>query len=88
MELASTEMLEKVLAQAQQRPVNHARCSPAGPRAGWAGTRKPLHPRPRCRCGQCRQCLDDARWERIFTEKFADPDYYAPRVIRFASPLG
>ena len=41
----------------------------------------------RCRCGQCRQCLDDVRWERIFAEKFADPDYYTRRLIRIASPL-
>src|SRR4051794_13723067 len=34
------------------------------------------HQAPRCRCGKCRQCLDDARWERIFNEKFADPNYY------------
>jgi hypothetical protein len=41
----------------------------------------------RCKCGRCPQCLDDARWERIFAEKFADPDYYAPRVTRIESPL-
>lgn len=34
-------------------------------------------PRPRrCRCGQCASCIDNARWERIFQEKFADPEYY------------
>ena len=41
----------------------------------------------RCRCGQCQQCLEDARWERIFAEKFADPDYYSRRVTHIASPL-
>jgi hypothetical protein len=40
-----------------------------------------------CRCGHCRECLDNARWERIFVEKFADPTYYARTVIRTASPL-
>jgi hypothetical protein len=40
-----------------------------------------------CRCGDCRRCLDNARWERIFTEKFADPAYYTRSVIRTASPL-
>ena len=50
-------------------------------------------PRPRkgrrmiCRCGQCRPCLDDARWDRVFTEKFADPSYYTRRVIHTSSPL-
>jgi len=43
--------------------------------------------RMRCKCGQCPQCLDNARWERIFAEKFADPDYYARRVTHIASPL-
>lgn len=34
-------------------------------------------PRPkRCRCGKCPACTENARWERIFQEKFADPDYY------------
>jgi hypothetical protein len=32
-------------------------------------------------------CADNERWERIFKEKFADPDYYAPRPARFSSPL-
>jgi len=43
--------------------------------------------RVRCRCGQCPQCLDNARWDRIFAEKFADPDYYARPVMHTASPL-
>jgi hypothetical protein len=42
---------------------------------------------PRCRCGHCRQCQDDARWERIFVEKFADPEYYTRRHVRCSSPL-
>jgi hypothetical protein len=40
-----------------------------------------------CRCGHCRQCLDNARWDRIFVEKFADPTYYTRSVIHTASPL-
>ena len=43
--------------------------------------------RMRCNCGQCRRCLEDARWERIFAKKFADPDYYKRRVVRRSSPL-
>jgi hypothetical protein len=43
--------------------------------------------RMRCNCGHCRQCQDDARWNRIFAEKFADPAYYTRRVIHTASPL-
>jgi hypothetical protein len=41
----------------------------------------------RCRCGQCRRCLDNVRWERIFAEKFADPDYYTRSGVRCLSPL-
>jgi len=44
-------------------------------------------PRRRCTCGECRTCVDDARWERIFQEKFADPYYYNRDLIRFDSPL-
>jgi len=43
--------------------------------------------RVKCACGTCNRCLDNARWERIFAEKFADPDYYAPRSTPFVSPL-
>ena len=40
-----------------------------------------------CRCGACPSCQENDRWERIFQEKFADPEYYSPRPIRRASPL-
>jgi hypothetical protein len=42
---------------------------------------------PRCHCGQCPTCVQNARWERIFQEHFADPDYYAPRPVRHTSSL-
>lgn len=29
-----------------------------------------------CKCGACKWCLDNARWDRIFNEKFDDPAYY------------
>jgi len=40
-----------------------------------------------CECGHCRACLDNARWERIFQEKFADPSYYMQRSVRQGSSL-
>ena len=43
--------------------------------------------RQRCTCGGCDRCLDDAKWERIFREKFVDANYYAPRLPRAASSL-
>ncbi|HEV3200689.1 MAG TPA: hypothetical protein VGZ73_22455 [Bryobacteraceae bacterium] len=52
---------------------------------------KPGHPAvPICRthrCGRCLRCLDEARWERIFREKFADPTYYQERLVKYSSPL-
>jgi hypothetical protein len=44
-------------------------------------------PKANCRCKQCAACLDDARWERIFQEKFADPSYYGRNQHRTSSPL-
>ena len=41
----------------------------------------------RCRCGRCARCLDEARWERIFQQTFADPDYYQSSLVRYRSPL-
>lgn len=44
-----------------------------------AATRKASN---RCTCQVCAICIDNARWERIFQEKFADPDYYSPPLRR------
>ena len=38
------------------------------------------------KCGKCAACLDDARWERIFQAKFADPFYYKCGPVR-SSPI-
>jgi hypothetical protein len=35
----------------------------------------------------CRTCSDNARWERIFQEKFADPSYYSNPTTRNGSSL-
>ena len=40
-----------------------------------------------CHCGDCATCLDNARWERIFREKFADPSYYNRQQGRNSSPM-
>jgi hypothetical protein len=42
----------------------------------------------RCSCGQCPECVMNARWERIFNEKFADPGYYTKSRVRYCSPIG
>ncbi len=48
---------------------------------------KLIRARPRCECGTCSACRDNAKWERIFREKFEDPDYYKPRPTRGGSSL-
>ncbi len=40
-----------------------------------------------CGCGRCRWCVDNARWDRIFNEKFADPAYYQKLTVRQDSSL-
>jgi hypothetical protein len=40
-----------------------------------------------CQCGKCKWCLDNARSEKVFEQKFADPTYYASIKIRHNSAL-
>ena len=49
---------------------------------------RPDSRRRRCDCGTCRMCLDNARWEKVFKEKFADPEYYSRKQTRQGSSLG
>jgi len=51
------------------------------------GRRSGVRQRQYCQCGQCKWCLDNARWERIFNEKFLDPTYYAGLSVRHSSTL-
>jgi hypothetical protein len=44
-------------------------------------------PKRRCECGTCPFCIESARWDRIFQEKFADPTYYSKTPPRHASSL-
>jgi hypothetical protein len=46
-----------------------------------------IQQRQHCQCGLCMWCLDNARWNRIFDEKFADPTYYEGVVVRHNSTL-
>jgi hypothetical protein len=49
----------------------------------WARRRK------HCECGHCPRCVDNARWNRIFSEKkFADPAYYSLKVRHASSLVG
>jgi hypothetical protein len=47
----------------------------------------PVSKSRRCHCGLCVTCQENARWERIFREKFADPSYYSGVTLRHSSPL-
>jgi len=47
----------------------------------------PVAKRRNCKCGTCQSCLDNARWDRVFREKFEDPHYYKPRSVRQGSSL-
>lgn len=88
---------------AKPLPVNHFAPAPSVPVAAAArdtartsrrrtrievrdGRSLPRRREP-CRCGECKQCLDNARWTRIFNEKFADPTYYNGIVVRHNSTL-
>lgn len=57
------------------------RCAPQIPQIEPAS--KVVH----CDCGKCPRCRDNARWERIYREKFADADYYADRPLCRGSSL-
>jgi hypothetical protein len=47
--------------------------------------RHPLAPYPRCRCGACAMCQDNAKWDRIFA-KFVITEFRDVRGM-FQSPL-
>lgn len=40
----------------------------------------PLRPFPRCRCGQCRDCQENDRWDRIFA-RFEVKQPWEPRGL-------
>lgn len=82
MELASSDSI-RALIQGYGLPTSTRLRPGAHNVAGPAKTRR----KGRCKCGACRQCLDDAKWERIFAEKFADPNYYTEPASRGGSSL-
>jgi|HubBroStandDraft_2_1064218.scaffolds.fasta_scaffold290020_1 hypothetical protein len=78
-------MADHVIAEndAERSLVARKACIDAGHRR-----RRPRRiPKEICRCGYCPRCLDNARWERIYEERFADPSYYRQFGIRSSSPL-
>jgi hypothetical protein len=85
MELASRSLVEEL-----------ARTGHSGPKRRRAAQQRPAmlpvasgpadRQRP-CKCGTCARCRDNARWERIFQEKFADPTYYQECAPKQGSSL-
>ena len=59
----------------------------SGARSAAAQPVSRVRQRQYCRCGGCKWCLDNARWERIFNEKFADRSYYQTLPLRHNSTL-
>ena len=84
MQLGTPETIQNLLASLAQ-PGRSARR-----RAPIETSPKPIrmHKTHGCVIGcNCRTCCDNARWERIFQEKFADPSYYSNRTTRNGSSL-
>ena len=85
MELASRSLVEEL-----------ARSGHSGPKRRRAGhhiravlpvASGPAHKQRPCKCGTCARCRDNARWESIFQEKFADPTYYQECAPKQGSSL-
>ena len=77
MELADSNVIAELTGERSRGP------RAAKPLGGFTYRAK----RPRCHCGHCERCQDNAKWERIFEEKFADPDYYKLRPKNCGSSL-
>jgi hypothetical protein len=89
MELADPRLLQEIMAFQNRAPRRRvgAQRRKTRPEDAAPVYRTPIHKSARCRCGKCASCMDNARWERIFAEKFADPYYYSGLAIRHQSPL-
>ena len=51
----------------------------------------PVRLNSRCdsgKCATCAVCISNAKWEKVFNEKFADPNYYkTARPLKIGSSL-
>jgi hypothetical protein len=69
MELADSLTLAEFMATGSTPPNRRQVTTP--------NNHRPLGKRRTCHCGTCLSCLDNAKWERIFHDKFEDPTYYS-----------
>jgi len=84
MQLGTPQTIQELLASVGQPVRGSRRRTPA------LISQKPIrsHRISRCPTGcTCRACCENARWERIFQEKFADPGYYSYPTTRNGSSL-
>ena len=84
MQLSTPETIQILLASIAEQVRGSRRRAPA------ESSLKPVraHKIQGCPRGcTCRACCDNARWERIFQEKFADPSYYSNPTTRNGSSL-
>ena len=90
-ELLPRETVPGTAPECDAAPEPRKAAVPASPRVDPVPQARPTKSRRasgRCHCGECRNCQENARWERIFQEKFANSDYYRHDIrIRYASPL-
>jgi hypothetical protein len=89
MELSSPEVNTKLPSSEAGEAPEPSR-GPAPSRTASSAENPDAAPEYQCRtrrCGRCLRCLDNARWERIFAEKFADPTYYEEHLVKYSSPL-
>ena len=84
MQLSTTQTIEALLASINQPPrTQRHRVQAQVPTRTSRPSRVPHCPRG---C-TCRTCSDNERWERIFREKFADPNYYTDPMTHNGSSL-
>ena len=87
MELADPAFLHELLTAARSTPCPGRSQNAAMSAAGKAPSRVRGRQIQRCSCGGCRRCAENAGWERIFQEKFADLYYYSARMPYRGSSL-
>ena len=87
MELGSDQSVKDTLASMERSRKRAARKNASAPARRGAdvsassdqGKTRPIGMKVRCiggKCGTCWTCLGNAKWEKVFNEKFADPGYY------------
>jgi hypothetical protein len=87
MELSDEKVLETLLRTWEQHQLGKKGGRPRRAETPPSYNTPSLKSMRRCKCGVCPKCEDNARWERIFQEKFADPEYYGRRHVPHVSPL-